>query len=166
MPTPAALLKAFRVTHHYLGLFIAPAVLFFAFTGFLQMFGLHETSRGSSYVPPSIIVHLAQLHKKATLTIPQRKPAKPEVAPKSDDAAPKADAPKPNAAKPDAAPKTPQPAPSFHWPMKIFFGLVAVGLILSTLTGLFMAWKYNRSKIAVVATVLAGLIIPLILVNF
>ena len=44
----------------------APTILFFAFTGGLQMFGLHETSRGSSYVPPAILVHLSQLHKKGT----------------------------------------------------------------------------------------------------
>jgi hypothetical protein len=48
-----ASLKSIRTMHGYLGLFFAPTILFFAITGGLQMFGLHETARGSSYVPPS-----------------------------------------------------------------------------------------------------------------
>ena len=56
-----------HLTHHYIGVFFAPTILFFAITGSFQMFGLHETNRGSSYVPPAILVHLSQLHKKGTL---------------------------------------------------------------------------------------------------
>jgi hypothetical protein len=57
-------LKSVRLIHHYLGLFFAPTILFFAITSGLQMFGLHETTRGSSYLPPYFLVHLSQLHKK------------------------------------------------------------------------------------------------------
>jgi hypothetical protein len=57
----------------------------FAITGGLQMFGLHETARGSSYVPPNILVHLSQLHKKGTLYLPPREVAPPNSA-KSDGA--------------------------------------------------------------------------------
>jgi len=153
MPSPK-LLKAVRVTHHYLGVFIAPAVLFFAFTGFLQMFSLHETTRGSNYVPPAIFVKMAGIHKKAAL--PQPRPPAP----------PKAD--KPDAPKPDkpAAPPAPVAKQSFHWPLKLFFGLVAVGLFTSTLTGLFMAWKYTRNKLLVAGVFLAGLVIPLLCLPF
>ena len=66
--TIAASLKSIRIMHRYLGLFFAPTILFFAITGGLQMFGLHETARGSSYVPPQILVHLSQLHKKGRFT--------------------------------------------------------------------------------------------------
>ena len=38
------------------------------------MFRLHETARGSSYVP-NILLHLSQLHKKGTLYLPPRKAA-------------------------------------------------------------------------------------------
>ena len=151
--TNASFLKAIRLTHLYIGVFIAPAVLFFAFTGFLQMFSLHETTRGSSYVPPAIFVKLASIHKKASL--PQPRPPAP---PKAD--TPKAD--KPEAPKP-AAPPAPVAKQSFHWPLKIFFGFVAVGLFVSTLTGLTMAWKYTRNKILIAAIFLAGLIVPLLL---
>jgi hypothetical protein len=155
--TTASILKAVRLTHHYIGVFIAPAVLFFSFTGFLQMFSLHETTRGSSYVPPAIIVKMASIHKKAALPTP-RPPAPP-----------KADKPEaPRAEKPDkpAAPPAPVAKPSYHWPEKIFFGIVAVGLFTSTLSGLYMAWKYNRNKILVAVLFVAGLILPIILLPF
>jgi len=83
--TFAASLKSIRIIHRYLGLFFAPTILLFAITGGLQMFGLHETARGSSYVPPNILVHLSQLHKKGTLYLPPRKAALPNLA-KSDEA--------------------------------------------------------------------------------
>ncbi len=144
-------LKAIRLTHLYSGVFLAPAILFFAITGGLQMFSLHETTRGSSYVPPAILVHLAQLHKKATLTVSQRKPA-PAPAP----AAPGL----PPAAKPNAAPQPPQPS---YLPMKIFFGLVALGLVVSTLTGLVMSWIYTRNKPLIAGAFLAGIVVPIVL---
>jgi hypothetical protein len=50
--TIAASLKSIRIMHRYLGLFFAPTILFFAITGGLQMFGLHEAARGSTYVTP------------------------------------------------------------------------------------------------------------------
>jgi hypothetical protein len=68
--TFAASLQSIRLMHRYLGLFFAPTILLFAITGGLQMFGLHETARGSSYAPLKIIVHLSQLHKKGTLYLP------------------------------------------------------------------------------------------------
>ena len=135
---------------------ISPALIFFAFTGFLQTFSLHETTRGSSYKPPAIIVKLANIHKKATL------PGAPKP--------PKQDAPKPQGPEgqkpgPDQ-PRTPPPPQSFHWPEKLFFGIVAIGLISSTLTGLYMSWMFARRKIWVVVTFIAGAILPLILLPF
>src|SRR3982750_3650156 len=71
------LLRYLRLIHLYTGVFIAPAVLFFAFTGALQTFSLHETTRGSSYKPPAWAVLLAQIHKKQTPVVPVRKPPPP-----------------------------------------------------------------------------------------
>ena len=56
--------------HLYLGVFIAPMLLFFAITGGLQTFGLHEGGRGSSYKPPAWLATMAQLHKKQTVVMP------------------------------------------------------------------------------------------------
>ena len=157
--TKHALLKAVRSTHLYFGIFIAPALLFFAFTGFLQTFSLHETTRGSSYVPPAIFVKLGNIHKKATLPGPPKPqgPAKPD--------APRGEGPEAPKAGP-AQPRTPPPPQSFHWPEKIFFGIVAIGLITSTLTGLYMSWMFSRRKVFVVVTFVAGAILPLILLPF
>jgi len=151
-----AFLKGVRVTHHYLGVFTAPTIMFFAFTGFLQMFSLHETTKGSSYTPPAIIVKLANIHKKATLPGPPKGPPRGEQ-PNS----PRGEGP--GAQKPGPAPaNAPPPPQSFHWPEKIFFGLVAVGLLTSTLTGLYMAWKYTRRKLVIVAIFVTGLVIPIL----
>jgi hypothetical protein len=148
----AATLKAVRLLHHYSGVFIAPAVLFFAFTGFLQTFSFHESSHAPGYVPPAIFAQLAQLHKNANITVQAPKPPSP----------PNASAPKP------AAPVGPPRPPKWqqHLPMKLFFGAVAIGLMLSTFTGAFMAWKYNRNKLAVALTFLAGIAIPALLLLF
>jgi len=177
--TTASTLKAIRQVHHFSGVFLAPAILFFAITGGLQMFGLHETSRGSSYIPPAILVHLAQLHKHGTLAVPPRRPqpgppGAPAVAGKQDGAAPKPDAtPKlPDAApkQPDSAPKHPDVGPNqpSHnpLPIKIFFALTAIGLVVSTTSGLIMAWKFTRRKTRIVGTLVAGIVVPLLLLLF
>jgi len=153
-----AVLKFLRLLHLYIGVLISPMLLFFALTGALQTFSLHETTQGSSYKPPAWIITLAQVHKKQTDVIPQRK--------KPADAKP-VDA-KPDAAKADkpAPPPTPTPAQKSHLPMKIFFLLVALGLFTSTLTGIYMAYKFNRSKLLVTGLLIAGIVAPLILLKF
>src|ERR1700754_4472618 len=73
-----AFLRAVRLIHLYLGVFTAPALLFFAFTGAMQTFSLHETTRGSNYKPPAWAVTLGQIHKKQTPVVPVRKLPPPE----------------------------------------------------------------------------------------
>ena len=154
MSTSHATLKLFRKIHLYFGIFIAPMLLFFAFTGAVQTFSLHETTQGSSYKPPAWLVTLGQIHKKQTSVVPVRKQRA-------------ADAPK--LAKTDAAP-APKPVDAppqkSHLPLKIFFLIVAIRLFTSTLTGIYMAYKYNQSKLVVTALLLAGAIIPLLLLPF
>jgi hypothetical protein len=154
MSTSHATLKLFRKIHLYFGLFISPMLLFFAFTGALQTFSLHETTQGSSYKPPAWAVTLGQIHKKQTSIVPVRK-QRP------------ADVPKPP--KGDAAP-TPKPVDAppqkSHLPLKIFFLIVSIGLFTSTLTGIYMAYKYNQSKLLVTGLLLAGAIIPVLLLPF
>jgi hypothetical protein len=156
--TIAASLKSIRIMHRYLGLFFAPTILLFAITGGLQMFGLHETARGSSYVPPQILVHLSQLHKKGTFYLPPRKAVPPNLT-KSDGA--KRDAPQLETPKPAQA-----AAPPNALPVKIFFAATALALAVSTCTGLIMGWKYARRKSAVLLTLAAGVVVPAILLFF
>lgn len=151
-------LRYTRLVHLYLGLFIAPSLLFFAFTGALQTFSLHETTRGSSYVPPSWAVTLAQIHKKQTPVVPPKRAPSPE---KTSDATDKKTKPA------DAAvPPMPSSPVAHHHPLplKIFFLIVAVGLFTSTISGIYMSYRYIRNRVLVTAMLVCGTIIPVALV--
>ncbi len=50
--------------------------------------------------------------------------------------------------------------------MKIFFLLVAIGLFTSTLTGIYMSYKFMRNKLVVTGLLAAGILIPLLLLRF
>ena len=174
MSSSHALLKYTRLIHLYLGVFVAPALLFFAFTGTLQTFSLHETTRGSSYKPPAWAVTLGQIHKKQTTVVPVRKlpppdrPADRADKPNDKPATDKSQSPAPASVQsiPNAPPKSPEaPAPKPHnaLPLKIFFLIVAIGLFVSTLTGLYMSYKYIRNRILITAILIAGVVIPILL---
>src|ERR1700744_1366392 len=126
-------LRLFRKTHLYFGLFISPALLFFAFTGAVQTLSLHEAA-GSSYKPPAVLAELGQRHKKQTPGLPVRRA--PEGG-HGDHAS--------------GQPNVPQQAVTLaskqkqHLPMKIFFLVVAVGLLTSTVTGIYMSYRYERN---------------------
>src|SRR5277367_165959 len=125
MSSSHTVLKYTRLVHLYLGVFIAPALLFFAFTGALQTFSLHETTRGSSYKPPAWAVMLGQIHKKQTPIVPVRKVPPPDKP---------ADKVSPVTAESRSTPSAtskPLPdaiVPQLHnaLPLKIFFLLVAI----------------------------------------
>ena len=188
------LLRSSRTIHLYFGLFISPALLFFAFTGALQTFSLHETTQGSDYKPPRWAVVLGQIHKKQTSIVPVRKarPAERPQAPAASPATPGApdrtrtehgpDGMRPEvadshrsgqalasgaapASPKDAAPSGP-PKQKRHLPLKIFFLIVSVGLFTSTLTGVYMSYKYTRNKVAVTLILVAGTVLPLLLLPF
>lgn len=159
MSSRVRVLKTVRLTHLYLGVFIAPALIFFAITGGLQTFSLHETTRGSSYRPPAILVRLGQLHKKQTLVVPETKP-QPATTQK-----PRADASKllPSARNEIKAAGAPASRARHLLPMKIFFALVSLGLLTSTLTGLYMSYKYGRNARLITALWMAGIAVPALL---
>jgi hypothetical protein len=71
-----------------------------------------------------------------------------------------------DASKAPAVPTPSAPASKSHLPMKIFFLLVSLGLFTSTLTGLYMAYKYNQNKLVVSGVLVAGVAIPLLLLPF
>ena len=167
MSSSHQLLRYLRLIHLYTGIFIAPALLFFAFTGALQTFSLHETTRGSSYKPPAWAVMLAQIHKKQTPIVPVRKApppdkqadnATPEKAQSSTSQPAPAEAPKPTG---EAAPKSHNPMP-----LKYFFLLVSTGLFVSTLSGLYMSYKYIRNRRLITVILLGGIVVPVLLTVF
>lgn len=167
MSSSHAFLKYTRLTHLYIGVFITPALLFFAFTGALQTFSLHETTRGSSYKPPAWAVLLAQIHKKQTPIVPIKKLPPPEKATTGEAAPAQGTHDKPQAAtataEPSAKSDAPTPKPHNALPLKIFFLLVSIGLFTSTLSGLYMSYKYIRNRRLITAILLAGIIVPILL---
>ena len=168
MSSSHTLLKSIRLVHLYIGVFIAPALLFFAFTGALQIFSLHETTRGSSYKPPAWAVTLAQIHKKQTPVVPAKKMSAAEKSP--DNAAP--DKPQtldPATPQPAPTPKSAgstMPSPHNALPLKIFFLLVAIGLFTSTLSGLYLSYKYLRNRMLVSAILVVGIVVPILMTIF
>jgi hypothetical protein len=64
--------------------------------------------------------------------------------------------------------EVPPPDPSLRrrLPLKIFFLLVSIGLFVSALSGLYMSYKYIRSRRLITAILLAGIIVPILLTIF
>ncbi len=65
-----------RLWHHYIGFLIAPSLLFFAFTGSLQLFSLHEAH--GDYHPPALIEALGNVHKDQVFRTRPPRGAAPE----------------------------------------------------------------------------------------
>lgn len=153
MPSKRTFLHYTRYIHLYFGVFISPALIFFAITGALQTFSLHETTRGSSYKPPAWIATLAQVHKKQNTTVPVRKlqpvPASPAESAGN---------------KPESPANTPRKKNAL--PLKIFFLLVSVGLFTSTVSGIYMSYRYVRNKPLISFLLVAGTLIPIGLALF
>jgi hypothetical protein len=162
-------MKTLRIVHLYLGIFLAPSIFFLALTGALQTFSLHESERGSSYVPPSWIVRLAQVHKKQSIQAPPPRPVgKLEGGPKRDNdgppsangdrgAASAAPAARNDAAKPsNAGPRRLK----VSWPLKWFFLFVSLGLATTTALGLWMSFQMRRETALLLGLLLAGLVVP------
>jgi len=151
MISPSMMLMV-RQWHTYIGAFVAPSVLFFAFTGSLQLFSLHEAH--GAYTPPAIVEMLSRVHKDQVLH------AKPRPAPKGPDMEEGAGR-KHHPAPAKAAPEAP---PWSVMALKWFFLAVAIGLMTSTLLGLWMALTFSRRKVVVLALFAVGTVLPVLLV--
>lgn len=160
MATTHRWLKSFRTLHLYFGVFTAPALLFLAFTGALQSVNLHEAARGGDYRPPAWVASIAHMHKKQSFEVPARRAPPKATAASPDAAANAAPAPRTGDKPTPAAPKR------NPWPMKVFFVLVSLSLILSTLTGAWMGWRYTRHRRRYGATLVAGVVVPALLLLF
>jgi hypothetical protein len=158
-------LKYLRLSHLYFGAFITPALLFFAFTGALQTFSLHETTPGSSYKPPAWAVTLGQIHKKQTPVLTKKPQPTEATSAHSDnpDKPHKSEVKLADTAAPSAAPKPTAPKHN-PLPLKIFFLIASIGLFANSLTGLYMSYKFTRNKALITSLIIAGIIIPVAMV--
>jgi hypothetical protein len=128
------MLKRIRLLHLYLGLLLAPSILFFALSGVMQIFHLHEADPGETVQPPRWIATMAAVHKDQNTEVHEKalRPAPPEPE-------------KRNLA------------------LKWYFAFVGTGLIVSTILGIIMAFKYNRDRRLIWGLLLAGIALPLLL---
>lgn len=141
---PIAWPMLIRQGHLFLGMIIAPSVLLFAITGGLQIFRLQESHEG--YTPAPVIERLGRLHKDQVFSLPKKR-------------APEA-APAPRAREPEA----PRPGPPLSKVLlQWFFTLVAVGLVLSTLLGVWMGVMVSRWKVTARWLLLAGTVLPVLM---
>lgn len=142
-----------RKVHNYIGLFFAPMILLFALSGALQTFRLQEDHDPAAPPPPAWIVWMASVHKDQSL---------PRVSPPEANAKPKtAGDRRPDEAKGGGEAK--QPAKRSPLPLKIFVTLLSAGLFLSTLLGVVIALNRPSARRASIAALMAGTILPLLL---
>ena len=140
-----------RQWHTYIGLFIAPSVLFFAVTGAIQLFSLHEAH--GDYTPADIVEKLSAVHKDQVFRKPPDR--------------------KPHAPTPESTPPAGQAAQQAlaqgddrgvsRLLLKWFFLFVAAGLILSTCFGIWMGLTNPRRRMVGGILLIAGSLIPLCL---
>ncbi len=133
-----------RQLHLYLGVFFAPALLFFAATGALQVFSLHEAH--GDYRPAPLIEKLGEVHKNQRFELKAHKPQKPK--------------PALAAAKP---PPVEEPTPLKTLALKWFFLATALGLMFSTCLGLWMGLTHLRNRVLAFGLLCAGAIIPVLI---
>ena len=143
-------LMTLRRYHLYLGVFFAPAIILFSISGALQTFRLPE-EKGWGGPPPTWMVWFASIHKDQS---PPRIET-PEAEHQDDhDVAAKAPASKP------ASPAAKRPS---TLPLKIFVVFMAIGLLLSTLVGLTLAFANKRTRPTYLAIMVAGAVLPCVL---
>lgn len=144
--SPALRMQAIRQLHLYLGVFFAPALLFFAATGALQVFSLHEAH--GDYRPAPLIEKLGEVHKNQKFELKAHKPEKP----------------KPPGAAVSSKPKPAEkPTPLSTLALKWFFLATALGLIFSTCLGLWMGLTHLKNRALALVLLCAGAAIPVVI---
>ena len=138
-------MSSIRTWHAYLGLLIAPSVLFFCCTGALQLFGLHEAR--DAYQPAPVIEKLGMLHKDQVFALGERHERPPEP---------------PAGARQEHDEEHGEPAAT-KLLLKCFFLLVAIGLATSTSVGIWMGLTHVRHKRIGRILLALGVLVPVAL---
>jgi hypothetical protein len=134
----ASTLRSLRTWHHLIGVFLAPAILFFSFSGLIQVIGIQDQRNPA---PPAWIAWMAGIHKH-------------QAAPK----------PRPER-KPDAKPEGRHEEHEDHdhggfTPLKIFALLTAIGLFVTTLIGLAIALGTRSTRARALVMLVLGVAVP------
>ena len=134
---PLSSLMRLRTWHNYIGMLVAPTVLFFSLSGVFQVLNLHEDHAG--YTAPNLLVQAASLHKDQVLETGH------------DD-------------KPDGPPR---PAPHYtlrQGLLKAYFIFAAASLIVSTLIGITLSLQNRLHRRSGLVLLGLGVLIPVLIV--
>jgi len=134
-------LRSLRQWHHLIGVFLAPAILFFAFSGLIQVLGWQDQRNPP---PAAWVSAIAGIHKKQAL--PKPRPAEP--------ARKSAGAARLGSGGHDADAFT---------PLKIFALLTAIGLFVTTLIGLTIALGTRNMRRKSLIALALGIVVPVVL---
>jgi hypothetical protein len=141
-------MSSIRLWHSYIGILIAPSVIFFALTGALQIFNLHESH--GSYTPPALIEKLSSLHKDQVFE--QKQHDEHEAGGDSTD-----NRQPPPPEEHDAGPTLGTSL------LKWFFLFVALALATSTTLGLSIGLTHIKRRGIGWCLLLAGIVLPIAL---
>lgn len=137
-------MQQLRRYHLYIGMFLAPAIIFFSFSGAIQTIGWQDDP-----APAAWIRTIASIHKKQTLPKP-RKPRPAEAAPDT-----KATPAVRGDREAPAVAKGPSPIP-----LKIFVILLSIGLIASAGLGIAIALANRSTRRVSTIMLVAGIVVP------
>ena len=133
-------LAAVRQWHGYISMFVAPSLIFFAATGALQTFRVPDKKEA-----PVLLQKLARLHKDDVFAVkPPRPPRKPDAARTG-----------PVVEKPAAKTSTEI--------LKWFFTAVSIGVVITTLLGVWMGLTQSRRKPLLLALLAVGTAAPVLI---
>lgn len=180
-------MQRIRNLHFYLGIFFAPAIIFFAFSGLLQTFSLHEGEGHQKWIEEMGEVHKNQrppdwLKKGPTppatplQTQTPTQPGAPAPGPTTPTAAAPASTPavsassaspatsaSPAGAPVQAAPVRRPPRKPKSVPFKIFAAIMSVGLILSSILGIAIAFRMKPDPKPIWIMLVVGTLLPVVM---
>lgn len=137
--------RRLRQYHNWLGLFFAPAIIFFALSGVLQILDLHEDAPG--YEAPAWVKPLASIHKHGEV---------------SRQAKPKAKPPATGAMDQKPAPDWVGKAEGFKL-TQFFVALLGLVLAASSILGIWIAFANKNARKRSSLLLLAGILVPILL---
>ena len=147
-------MKKLRKLHLFLGCLFAPTIVLFAITGSLQMFHLHEAKKGGDYVVPVALKILSAAHENE-LSDDFIRP---------DESCYKlSDSTKVIECERKSIEEQRQSCISCET-YPYFVALVAIGLVLSALTGVLMALQMSKQRRTVCWCLGVGTFIPMLLI--
>jgi hypothetical protein len=153
----AAILPQVRTLHMFIGMLTAPTVLFFAVTGILQIYNLHEARPG--YTPPAILEKLSRVHKVQVFAL--RRPRGQQL--HAEQAKSSAAGLCASSAAGTQEHRNPSAAIVL---LKLYFTIAAVGLVFSTLLGAWMGLRPGVRRRVNLLLLGAGILIPVVLAAF